>query len=129
DVFELAKPTVDLEPAQDPLPGQLAHDRTRPGHAERELVEELPLRESRFPTRELRHALRKRVRSAKADVSDMAKAVGAHVGQVHGGGEGAKRVVGAYVGGRLLTADVLFASREGKHETAAALCVMRRTHQ
>src|SRR6266516_1898572 len=115
---------VDLEPAQDSFAGQLAHHRARPGHPDRELVQELAVREGRLPTWQPGHALRKRMRSSKADVGDLLQAIRAHVSQVQRRRQGAKRVVRTDVGGRLFAPDVLLAGRQRKYESAPALRVV-----
>jgi len=116
---------VDLDRAEDPLPGQLAHDGRSFGDPHRELVQELPVRKGRLPARQRREPLRERVCALEADLRHLAQALRAHVGHVHARRERAERVVGADVGRRLLAPDVLFTRGKRKHEPAAPLLVVR----
>ena len=59
----------------------------------------------------------------------LAQALRPDGGQVRGGGQGAERLVGADVAGRLLAADVLLARLQGEDVALAALRVAGRAHQ
>ena len=65
----------------------------------------------------------------EADLGDLAQAVWPHVREVDRGRQGAQGVIGADVGGRLLTTDVLLARRQGQDEAPTTMRVMGGAHQ
>src|SRR5260370_18729051 len=69
------------------------------------------------------------MRPLETDLGHLAHPIRSHVGHVDARRERAQRVVGADVGGRLLSPDVLLARSKGQVEAAPALLVVSRSDQ
>src|ERR1700680_636293 len=67
--------------------------------------------------------------SFEADIRDLAKALGAHIGHVDARRQRAEGVIGSNVGGGPLPAYVLLARGEGEHKAPPALCIARAPDQ
>src|SRR5260370_34039429 len=69
------------------------------------------------------------MRPLETDLGHLAHPIRSHVGHVDARRERAQRVVGADVGGRLLSPDGLLARSKGQVEAAPALLVVSRSDQ